>query len=200
MDEIDILREEQRRLFADWRKKREEAFRRGQKNWHLEGGEDFTNAWSIHAYICELEKDKRGSEINKLAHRIGRQREANRKLQWRIKELEKALDRSYEMRKRLERELGYKEPGASGNGTDFETVGPAQEPRRHSAPEYGPGTIIADGERPEVQGAVDKAGRKSVRESLGTERARLHETGHRLQAKIRLLQEEGAEKGREEKG
>ena len=88
MDEIEILREQMGERFEKWQEARQKAFELRQRNWHREGEKDFSDAWATHAFIQELSRDRMGKELNKLQSRIHRQREANRKLQWRIKELE----------------------------------------------------------------------------------------------------------------
>lgn len=89
--EREILREEIIKNFDSWRKAREDAMNRGQSRWHLEGRDDFVQAWANIAYVAELERDKMGRELNKLQQRIGRQRKANRKLREKIEELEQLL-------------------------------------------------------------------------------------------------------------
>jgi hypothetical protein len=56
----------------------------------------FVNYYSRIAHIARLEATLMGKEKNKLQQRIGRQRAANRKLQWRIKELEQRVKKQQE--------------------------------------------------------------------------------------------------------
>jgi hypothetical protein len=90
--EVDILREEKLRLFDKWRKQRQRAWAGRREKWHLEGKQDFSDAWAAHARIEELERQRMGAELNKLQQRIGRQRKANRRLIERVKELEYILE------------------------------------------------------------------------------------------------------------
>lgn len=183
-------RAEADRNFAEWRKVLEDLANRGIK------GNNFVEAYHNLAEEARAETMRIGIELNKLQRRVGRQREANRKLQWKIKELEayiKKMREEIHAKAELQRKIS-KILGTGSDRTDSETVGPAEEPKRYSTPEYGPGTIIADRERPEVQGAVDKAGRKAVRESLEAERERVHEANAKVKAEERLLSEARQEK------
>lgn len=53
-------------------------------------------AYAYLAYIAEGEKYRLGILVNKLQQRVARQRKANRKLQWRIKELEQRIRKMQE--------------------------------------------------------------------------------------------------------
>jgi hypothetical protein len=92
----DILKQTIHDNFETWRIDKERGIERDFAN------RSFVQAWANIAYLAEYQRNTMGHEKNKLQQRIGRQRKANNKLVWRVKELE------LEVKKQKERirELG----------------------------------------------------------------------------------------------
>ena len=101
---VEQLKKDVERNFDLYRRALRSRVKRTYREEHLVQG------YHDRALLAELERHKMGRELNRLQQRIGRQRKANQRLAWRVKELEKENSELREQRghslDRLNRELG----------------------------------------------------------------------------------------------